>query len=76
MRVNLNSAYYCSKAAGEIFRNQGHGSLIFTASMSGHIANVPQKQVRCSYLSPLFSPSAYILTQKPPRHATIALKLG
>ncbi|EHK16319.1 uncharacterized protein TRIVIDRAFT_39749 [Trichoderma virens Gv29-8] len=42
--VNLDGAYYCAKVAGEIFRKQGSGSLIFTASMSGHIANVPQRQ--------------------------------
>jgi sorbose reductase len=31
--------------AGEIFRKQGSGNLIFTASISGLIANVPQRQV-------------------------------
>jgi sorbose reductase len=44
MGVNLSSAYYCAKEAGAIFRKQGSGSLIFTASISGHIANVPQNQ--------------------------------
>lgn len=43
--VNLDGAYFCAKVAGEIFRNQGSGNLIFTASISGHIANVPQRQV-------------------------------
>ncbi|CZR64597.1 probable L-xylulose reductase [Phialocephala subalpina] len=42
--VNLDGAYYCAKVAGEIFRSQGSGNLIFTASISGHIANVPQRQ--------------------------------
>lgn len=46
MDVNLHGAYYCAKVAGEIFRRQGSGNLIFTASMSGHIANTPQQQVR------------------------------
>lgn len=35
-----NGAYYCARVAGEIFRKQGSGNLIFTASMSGHAANV------------------------------------
>jgi sorbose reductase len=44
--VDFSGAYYCARVAGEIFRKQGHGNLIFTASMSGHAANVPQQQVR------------------------------
>lgn len=43
--VDFSGAYYCARGAGEIFRKQGHGNLIFTASMSGHAANVPQQQV-------------------------------
>lgn len=43
--VNLDGAYYCAKVAGEIFRKQGSGNFIFNASISGHIANVPQRQV-------------------------------
>jgi len=42
--VDFNGAYYCARVAGQIFRQQGHGNLIFTASMSGHAANVPQQQ--------------------------------
>ncbi|KAL4929747.1 uncharacterized protein BDV17DRAFT_281211 [Aspergillus undulatus] len=42
--VDFSGAYYCARVAGEIFRKQGHGNLIFTASMSGHAANVPQQQ--------------------------------
>lgn len=42
--LDLNGVYYCAKAVGKIFRDQGHGSLIFTASMSGHIVNFPQMQ--------------------------------
>ncbi|KAL4918386.1 hypothetical protein BDW62DRAFT_217594 [Aspergillus aurantiobrunneus] len=42
--VDFSGAYYCARVAGEIFRRQGHGNLIFTASMSGHAANVPQQQ--------------------------------
>lgn len=43
--VDFSGAYYCARVAGEIFRQQGSGSLIFTSSMSGHAVNVPQKQV-------------------------------
>ncbi|ETN45965.1 uncharacterized protein HMPREF1541_00147 [Cyphellophora europaea CBS 101466] len=44
VNVDYNGAYYCARVAGEIFRKQGSGNLIFTASMSGHAANVPQQQ--------------------------------
>lgn len=43
--VDFSGAYYCARVAGEIFRKQCFGNLIFTASMSGHAANVPQQQV-------------------------------
>lgn len=42
--IDLNGPYYMAHAAGQIFKRQGHGSLIFTASMSGHIVNIPQEQ--------------------------------
>lgn len=57
--TDLDSVFYCAKAAGEIFRRQyltgvstsgtkldnySYGSFIATASMSGHIANIPQLQ--------------------------------
>lgn len=61
--VDFDGAYYCARAAGLVFREQGckftpylnyvHdktanddtvGNCIFTASMSGHAANVPQEQ--------------------------------
>lgn len=45
VNIDYNGAYYCARVAGEIFRQQGSGNLIFTASMSGHAANVPQQQV-------------------------------
>jgi sorbose reductase len=41
---DLNSAFYCAHAVGPIFRKKGKGSLIFTASMSASIVNVPQLQ--------------------------------
>ena len=52
VNVDYNGAYYCARAAGEIFRQQGSGNLIFTASMSGHAANVPQQQVSDSFHPP------------------------
>lgn len=42
--LDLNGAYYCAKYAGQIFKKKGKGSFIFTASMSGHIVNIPQMQ--------------------------------
>ncbi|KAF3028662.1 hypothetical protein E8E15_010703 [Penicillium rubens] len=42
--VDFSGAYYCARVAGGIFRKQGSGNMIFTASMSGHAANVPQQQ--------------------------------
>lgn len=42
--LDFNGVYYCAKAAGRIFKKNGKGSFIITASMSGHIVNVPQLQ--------------------------------
>jgi sorbose reductase len=42
--LDLNSIYYMSRAIGFLFREQGYGSYIITASISGHIVNVPQLQ--------------------------------
>jgi sorbose reductase len=44
INVNLNGAFYTAQAAGKIFEAQGHGNLIFTASVSALLVNVPQKQ--------------------------------
>lgn len=61
--TDLDSVFYCAKAAGEIFRRQyetgvntmgvklenySYGSFIATSSMSGHIANIPQLQAAVS----------------------------
>lgn len=43
--VNYDGAMWTAMAAGAIFKRQGHGNLIFTASVSAHIVNVPQRQV-------------------------------
>ena len=42
--VDLNGTFNCAKAVGHLFKEQGHGSLVITSSMSGHIANFPQEQ--------------------------------
>lgn len=45
--VNLTGVFLTAQAAGKVMLKQGGGSIINTASMSGHIVNVPQPQ--CSY---------------------------
>jgi sorbose reductase len=42
--TDLDSVYFSAHAAGKYFRAQGSGSFIATASMSGHIVNIPQQQ--------------------------------
>ncbi|CDM37701.1 Short-chain dehydrogenase/reductase SDR [Penicillium roqueforti FM164] len=44
MKVNLDGAFYSAQAAGRIFKSQGHGNVIFTASASATLVNLPQKQ--------------------------------
>lgn len=46
MSVNLDGAMYTAQAAGNIFKKQGPGacSMIFTASVSAILVNIPQKQ--------------------------------
>jgi sorbose reductase len=39
---NLDGAMWTAQAAGKIFKELGKGNLIFTASMSGSIVNIPQ----------------------------------
>ena len=45
--VNLSGVFLTAQAAGRVMLKQGKGSIINTASMSGHIVNVPQPQ--CAY---------------------------
>lgn len=40
----VDGIVYCAKYAGEVFSRQGHGNLIITSSMSGHVVNVPVDQ--------------------------------
>ncbi|EGV65477.1 Sorbose reductase sou1 [Yamadazyma tenuis] len=42
--LDFTGVYYCAKHVGKIFEKNGKGSLILTASMSGHIVNFPQRQ--------------------------------
>lgn len=47
INVNLNGIFLTDIAAGKYMLAHGGGSIINTASMSGHIVNVPQPQ--CAY---------------------------
>lgn len=42
--INLHAVFYCCREFGKIMLEQGKGSIINTASMSGIISNVPQPQ--------------------------------
>jgi len=44
VNTDLNGVLYCAKAVGHHFKERGTGSLVITASMSGHVANFPQEQ--------------------------------
>ncbi|GAB1216635.1 hypothetical protein ATERTT37_005851 [Aspergillus terreus] len=44
MKVNLDGAFYTAQAGARIFKKQGFGNVIFTASVSATLVNVPQKQ--------------------------------
>lgn len=44
VNLDFSGVYYCAKPVGQIFKKKGKGSFIITASMSGHIVNVPQFQ--------------------------------
>lgn len=47
ININLTGIFLTAQAAGKVMLKQGSGSIINTASMSGHIVNVPQPQ--CAY---------------------------
>jgi NAD(P)-dependent dehydrogenase (short-subunit alcohol dehydrogenase family) len=42
--INLNAVFYCCREFGKVMLEQGKGSIINTASMSGIISNTPQPQ--------------------------------
>lgn len=45
--INLTGVFLTAQAAGRVMIKKGSGSIINTASMSGHIVNTPQPQ--CAY---------------------------
>ncbi|KAJ5241838.1 uncharacterized protein N7469_000165 [Penicillium citrinum] len=46
-RVNYDGVMWTAQAAGKIFKRQGKGNLIITASVSAILVNIPQTQ--CAY---------------------------
>ncbi|KAJ5392456.1 hypothetical protein N7509_007946 [Penicillium cosmopolitanum] len=46
-RVNYDGVMWTAQAAGKIFKRQGKGNLIITASVSSILVNIPQTQ--CAY---------------------------
>lgn len=44
-RVNYDGVMWTAQAAGKIFKKQGKGNLIITASVSAILINIPQTQV-------------------------------
>jgi hypothetical protein len=59
--INFNGAYYTASAAARIFKKQGFGNVIFTASISATLVNFPQQQAavcifssHCSRIFQLF----------------------
>ncbi|KAF1992520.1 NADP-dependent mannitol dehydrogenase [Aulographum hederae CBS 113979] len=44
VHTDLTGTFNCAKAVGHHFKDRKTGSLVITASMSGHIANFPQEQ--------------------------------
>jgi sorbose reductase len=51
MQVNLDGAFYTAQAAAQIFKAQGSGNVIFTASVSATLVNIPQKQAAVCFFS-------------------------
>lgn len=44
MRLNLDGVLYCAQAEAKVMMKAEYGKIINTASMSGHIVNMPQNQ--------------------------------
>ncbi|HUX14513.1 MAG TPA: glucose 1-dehydrogenase [Spirochaetia bacterium] len=44
MHLNLDGVMYCAQAEARVMMKAGYGKIINTASMSGHIVNMPQNQ--------------------------------
>lgn len=44
LHQDIDAVHYSARVIGRLFKKQGYGSLIITASMSGTVVNVPQLQ--------------------------------
>ncbi|KAL4967847.1 uncharacterized protein BDV14DRAFT_206996 [Aspergillus stella-maris] len=44
MNVNVNGTFYTAQAAARVFKKQGFGNVIITASVSATLVNTPQRQ--------------------------------
>ncbi|KAJ5187253.1 hypothetical protein N7449_010247, partial [Penicillium cf. viridicatum] len=44
MDVNVNGAFHTAQAVARIFKRQGYGNVVFTASVSALLLNTPQRQ--------------------------------
>ncbi|MCV4731981.1 SDR family NAD(P)-dependent oxidoreductase, partial [Escherichia coli] len=44
LKVNLDGVFWCCREAGKVMLQQGKGSIVNIASMSGVISNHPQPQ--------------------------------
>ena len=44
LAVNMTGVFLCAQAEARVMLEAGYGKIINTASMSGHIVNMPQKQ--------------------------------
>lgn len=44
LNLNLRAVFFCAQAEAQVMLKQGYGKIINTASMSGHIVNMPQHQ--------------------------------
>lgn len=49
MDVNVNGAFYTAQAAANIFKKQGFGNVVFTASVSAMLVNTPQRQAAVGF---------------------------
>lgn len=55
MNVNVNGAFHTAQAAARIFKQQGFGNVVFTASVSATLVNTPQRQAAVSELPQLLN---------------------
>lgn len=61
MNVNVNGAFYTAQAAARVFKKQGFGNVVITASVSATLVNTPQRQASVRIFFSLFSSSARCL---------------